>query len=77
MPKNHLSFFKNEVTLNPWIWYAIALCIFITAGAIFTPPIAKALSIIPLSLDKFGLVVLFGFGALLLTQIFKRIGSTV
>lgn len=77
MPKGHLSFFKNEVTLNPWIWYAIALCIFITLASIFTPPIAKALSIIPLSLDKFGLVTLFGFGALLLTQIFKRIGSTV
>ncbi|MBE0424038.1 MAG: cation-transporting P-type ATPase [Lutibacter sp.] len=77
MPKSHLSFFKNEVTLNPWIWYAIALSVFITAAAIFTPPIAKALSITGFSLDKFGFVILFGFGALLLTQIFKRIGSTV
>ena len=77
MPKSHLSFFKNEVTLNPWIWYAIAMSVFITAVSFFIPPIAKALSIIPLSLDKFGLVVLFGFGTLLLTQIFKRIGSTV
>lgn len=77
MPKRHLSFFKNEVTLNPWIWYAIALCILITGAAYLTPPIAKALSIIPLSADKFGLVVLFGFGSLLLAQIFKRIGSTV
>lgn len=77
MPKSHLSFFKNEVTLNPWIWYAFALSIFIGATAIFTPPIAKALSIIPLTPDKFGLVILFGFGALLLTQIFKRIGGTV
>jgi Ca2+-transporting ATPase len=72
MPKRHLSFFKNEVTLNPWIWYAIALCIFITGVAYIIPPIAKALSMIPLSADKFGLVILFGFGSLGLTQIIKR-----
>lgn len=77
MPKRHLSFFKNEVTLNPWIWYAIALCIFITGVAYIIPPIAKALSMVPLSADKFSLVVLFGFGSLFLAQILKRIGSTV
>lgn len=77
MPKRHLSFFKNEVTLNPWVWYAIVLCLLITGAAYFTPPIAKALSMVSLSLDKFALVVLFGFGSLLLTQIAKRIGSTV
>ena len=77
MPKGHLSFFKNEVTLNPWVWYAIALCIFITGIAYFIPPVAQALSLVSLSLDKFGLIILFGFGSLLLTQIFKRIGSTV
>ena len=77
MPKLHLSFFKNEVTLNPWIWYAIAFCIFITGVAYLIPPIAKALSIMPLSADKFVVVVLFGFASLGLTQIFKRIGSSV
>ncbi|WP_372767134.1 cation transporting ATPase C-terminal domain-containing protein [Lutibacter sp.] len=69
--------FKTTPAQLKMKWYAISLCIFITAAAFFTPPIAKAISIIPLSLDKFGLVVLFGFGALLLTQIFKRIGATI
>lgn len=72
MPKSHLSFFKNEVTLNPWIWYAILLCILITGVAYIIPSISKALSIIPLSADKFGLVILFGIGSLGLTQIVKR-----
>jgi hypothetical protein len=36
------------------------------------PPIAKALSIVPLTAEKFGLVVLFGFGSLGLVQIIKR-----
>lgn len=77
LPKRHLSFFKNDVTLNPWIWGAMLLCIFITGAAYFNPPISKALSLIPLSADKFGLVVLFGFGSLFLTQLFKRIGVSV
>lgn len=77
MPKRHLSFFKNEVTLNPWVWGAIVLCIFLTGAAYFIPPISGALSLISLSADKFGLVVLFGFGSLLLTQIFKRFGVSV
>ena len=77
LPKRHLSFFKNDVTLNPWIWGAIALCIFITGAAYFIPPIAGALSLISLSADKFGLVVLFGFMSLLLAQISKRIGISV
>jgi Ca2+-transporting ATPase len=73
MPKRHLSFFKNEVTLNPFIWYAIALSLFITAAAYFIPPIAKALYLIPLTEDKFGLVILFGFASLALSQIIKRL----
>lgn len=72
MPKRHLSFFKNEVTLNPWVWYAIIFCLLLMVAAYFTTPIAKALSIIPLTADKFGLVVLFGFGSLAMAQIIKR-----
>jgi len=73
MPKRHLSFFKNEVTLNPFIWYAIALSLFITAAAYFIPPIARALYLIPLTADKLGLVILFGFASLALSQIIKRL----
>ncbi|MFO7673032.1 MAG: HAD-IC family P-type ATPase [Lutibacter sp.] len=73
MPKRHLSFFKNEVTLNPWIWYAIALSLLITAAAYFIPPIAKALYLIPLTADKLCLVILFGFASLALAQIIKRL----
>jgi Ca2+-transporting ATPase len=31
MPRRQLSFFKNEVTTNPWVWSAIVLCIFNTS----------------------------------------------
>lgn len=77
VPKRHISFFKNEVTKNPWIWAAILLCILLTLGAYFTPILAKALSLVPLSLNKFGLIVLFGFSSLALTQFIKRLGGTI
>lgn len=77
VPKRHISFFKNEVTKNPWIWAAILFCILLTLGAYFTPILAKALSLVPLSLNKFGLIVLFGFSSLALTQFIKRLGGTI
>jgi Ca2+-transporting ATPase len=33
IPEGKLSFFKNEVPRNPWVWAAIALSIAITFGA--------------------------------------------
>ena len=77
LPGRHLSFFKNEVTTNLWIWGSIALCILLTVIAYFTPPVAKALSMIPLTVDRLGLIALFGFGSLILTQFIKRMGGTV
>ena len=77
LPKRHLSFFYNEVTTNIWIWIAIVFCIFLTAVAYIIPPIAEALSLIKLTSEKITLVVLFGFGSLLLTQFIKRIGGTI
>lgn len=77
LPKRHLSFFNNEITKNSWVWLAILICILFTLISYFIPPIAKALSLIPISINKLGLVVIFGFGSLLLTQFIKRIGGTV
>jgi len=76
MPRRQLSFFKNEVTTNLWVWGAIILCIFLTISAYLIPPMAKALSMVPLSSNQLGLIVLFGFGSLVLAQFIKRIGSS-
>ena len=77
LPKRHLSFFKNEVTSNQWIWIAIVLSIVLTSIAYFTPPIALALSIYPLTISKLITIVLFGFGSLILAQFIKRVGGTI
>ena len=72
LPKRQLSFFKNEVTTNLWVWGAIVLCILLTIAAYVNPTTAKALSLLPLSRHELGLTILFGFGALVLAQAIKR-----
>jgi Ca2+-transporting ATPase len=41
------SFVRNAVTHNPHVWAAVALCIGILLLAIFVPPIAGVLSLVP------------------------------
>jgi len=74
MPHHRESFFKNEVTKNIWVWGAILLSLLITLSAYLTPPIAKALSLLTLSLEQLGLTVLFAMGSLVLAQLAKRLG---
>jgi len=77
MPRRQLSFFRNEVTSNPWIWWAIVICILLTLLAYLIPPAARVLSLVPLTWEQVRLVILFGFGALALSQIVKRSGGTL
>jgi Ca2+-transporting ATPase len=77
MPRRQLSFFKNEVTSNPWIWWAIVICMILTLLVYLIPPAASVLNLVPLSWAQVRLVILFGFGALALSQFVKRIGGTL
>ncbi|WP_019671511.1 cation-translocating P-type ATPase [Eudoraea adriatica] len=72
MPKRKASFFKNEVTKNGWVWGAIALSVLITLGAYLAPPIAEALSLLPISPEQLGITVLFALGSIVLAQLVKR-----
>jgi Ca2+-transporting ATPase len=72
LPSAHLSFFKNEVTTNPWVWGALVICVIIVILAYISAPVANVLSIGYISPEQLGLIVLFGFGALAMAQILKR-----
>ena len=74
MPKRQGSFFSNEVTRNLWVWGALILSLIITFGANLIPPVARALSLQPLSVELLGISVLFASGSLLLAQLIKRLG---
>ncbi len=71
MPKRRSSFFRNEVTKNPWVWGAIVLSFLIIIAAYLTKPVAEALSLQALSFELIGVVVLFSFGSLFLSQAIK------
>jgi Ca2+-transporting ATPase len=77
MPLRHLSFFRNEVTTNPWIWAAIVFCILLTTLAYLLPPVANVLSLGTLTYDKIILVMLFGLGSLAISQFIKRVGGAM
>jgi len=51
--------FSNEVARNRWVWYAIGICLALTAAAAWLPGLSTVLDVVPL--DPFGwLLVLAG-----------------
>lgn len=76
MVESKVSFFNNEIINNPWVWSAIAISLFITIGAYYIQPIANALFLTSLSLQQIFWIVVFAFGSLALSQIFKRLRLT-
>ncbi|MGB8374947.1 MAG: cation-transporting P-type ATPase [Salegentibacter sp.] len=77
LPGRKVSFLKNEVTVNPWIWAALVLCLLIMLVVYEVPLFREVLSLVHLSLSEFGLVFLFAAGSVLLTQVIKRLGGTL
>ncbi|MBT8258816.1 MAG: cation-transporting P-type ATPase [Bacteroidia bacterium] len=73
LPGRKVSFFKNEVVRNGYVWAAIILSTLIMVFAYFSPLLKRVLSLIELNGEQFQLVFLFGFGSLILTQIVKRL----
>jgi Ca2+-transporting ATPase len=76
MAERKVSFFNNEIVKNPWVWSAIVISLFITIGAYYIQPVAKALFLTNLSIAQIGWIIVFAFGSLGLSQIFKRFGFT-
>ncbi|MFN0035590.1 MAG: cation transporting ATPase C-terminal domain-containing protein, partial [Saprospiraceae bacterium] len=62
------GFFKNEITRNPYIWLALALCIGIMALTYFVPLLAGVLSVEPLNQESWALVLLAGVVPVVVVQ---------
>lgn len=68
-----ISFFKSDVFKNKYIWYAVAICLFLTFGAYLIAPVAKSLS---LSAPSFkDLLIMLGFSILsaIIIRLLKRV----
>ena len=77
MTTRGVSFISNEITRNPWVWAALLLCVVVIIIANLISPVADALSLVHISYDQWGIITIFGFGSLLLTQLIKRLGIVV
>ena len=49
---------RNEVVRNPWVWYAIGICLALTAAAAWLPGLSTLLEVVPL--DALGWMLVVG-----------------
>ena len=61
--------FANAVTRNPYVWGAVALCTALLLLAVYAPPLAGALHVVPPDLRGWALVLLASIAPLLLGTI--------
>jgi len=60
---------RNEVTTNPWVWGALALCVALLLLSTYVPPVAQVLSIEPPSAVGWGLIATMSLLPLVVTQV--------
>ncbi|MCF4101137.1 cation-transporting P-type ATPase [Gillisia sp. M10.2A] len=68
-----VSFFKNEITNNKWVWASLLFSILIMLAVYNTPILARVLSLDSLNLEQLLTIIIFAIGSLVLTQILKRL----
>ena len=71
---NRSGLFFNRVTRNPFVWWALALCVLLLLGAVYIPPVAQVLEVVRLTGAEWGLVILTGFIPLILGQAALALG---
>ncbi|MBW2316518.1 MAG: cation-transporting P-type ATPase [Deltaproteobacteria bacterium] len=60
---------RNEITRNPWIWAALALCLVLIGLAVRYPPLATVLSMTDPGRDGFGLALVMSLVPLVAGQL--------
>jgi Ca2+-transporting ATPase len=67
--------FHNEITRNPWIWAALALCAGILVTAVYLPSLAHMLHLVAPDIKMWGIVLIISLAPLLSGVIVTSIGS--
>ena len=61
--------FRNDVTENPYVWGALALCVVLIAAAVYLPGLSEVLGLAPLDLTGWMLVIAASILPLILGQL--------
>jgi Ca2+-transporting ATPase len=74
MPEPGSPWLRNEVTRNPWVWAALALCVALIAAAVEVPGLARVLDVEPPGPAGWALVGVASAAPLLLGQLARALG---
>ncbi|MGB8329449.1 MAG: cation-transporting P-type ATPase [Polyangiales bacterium] len=69
------GFFLNEVTRNPWIWGALALCLGLLVSAVYVPILSQVLGTVEPGADGWMLVVTLSLAPVLVGQTLRAISQ--
>ncbi|MDX1940752.1 MAG: cation-transporting P-type ATPase [Saprospiraceae bacterium] len=72
LPDRSVSFFKNEITRNTYVWYAVVFCIGLVAMVFTIAPAKNALALINFDPTYLLLILSFSLVPVGLVQLFKR-----
>jgi Ca2+-transporting ATPase len=68
-----ISFIKNEITRNKFIWAALLICIVIMAVFYFVSPLNKTIGLKMLSINTWLIITATSVAPVILIQLFKRL----
>ena len=67
--------FHNEITRNPWIWAALALCAGILVTAAYVPSLSYMLHLVAPDIKMWGIVLAMSLAPLLIGLIVRSFGG--
>jgi P-type Ca2+ transporter type 2C len=68
------NIWRNAITANPYVWGALALCGILLLLAVYLPPLATVLSVVPIGLNGWLLVLGMSLLPTIAAQILKEFG---
>ncbi len=72
-----VSFRKNEVIRNKYVWLAIFICIVVMLTAYFIPPLRNVLALSPINLFQLAIILTTGLMPLIIIQALKKINLVI
>jgi Ca2+-transporting ATPase len=67
---------RNEISGNPWIWVALPLCLALVGAAVYLPPLANVLSLVPPDAAGWALVVGASLAPLLIAPMLRPVARS-
>ncbi len=72
LPEAGVSFFRNEITRNPYIWYALATCLGLVVLVFAIEPARNALMLTYFATTHLLIILFFSLAPVVLVQFLKR-----